>query len=374
MKFGFRFGIVLGVFLFILFGAGCDETAGVTIAPTGKKGPAKQDFASETLQAEDSGQELKQAKDIATEPAEAGTPEIVLEKDAHDFGEIDPGSKNKGEFKFTNEGDGILKIKKIQSTCGCTVPQLEKKTYLPGESGIIKLTYRSGQRSGTVRKKLYILSNDAKNPKLPFYIKAKITKKISYKPTHLNLRYNKENAGAKNIKIKSLDKKPFAISRIKVRPECMKFDFDPVVEGTDFLLEPQVMMEKLKGVKNGSVTISLTHPSQKSISIGFSVLPPFKADPATIIALNSEPGKPVRKVLYILSNYGEDLEVESVEASNDIIQIVSQQKQRDKYVITLDIVAPEKIEKTHFNSKLIVKIVGADPLEISCIGSIKKKT
>jgi hypothetical protein len=198
---------------------------------------------------------------------------------------------------------------------------------------------------------------------------------LSYEPKRLDLRFDKENASAEDIKIESLDGKPFAISRITVRPECMVIDYDPTVERTNFTLTPKVDMDKLKDVHNGAINLYLTHPSQRTVSIGFSVLPPFRSDPATLIALNADPDKPVHKVLYILSNYGKDFEVESVKASNDVIQIVNEEKMQDKYVITLNIVAPENTgNKRHFSSKLDVKIADGQTLTISCVGSIKKNT
>jgi len=361
MKYSLRLALILSICSIIIFMAGCEEKTAATKSTT------------ETIRAK---QEVQKQADEETEKVDTpqeGTPKIVLENNTYDFGSIDPGSKNKGEFTFINEGDGVLKISKIKSTCGCTIPQLKKKTYLPGESGTIKLVYSASQKSGSVKKALYILNNDSKNPKLAFYIKAKVVQKISYEPKQLKMRFDKDNAGAENIKIESLDKRQFAISRITVRPDCMDFDFDPAAENTSFTLTPKVKMDKLNNVNRGAITLYLTHPSQKKVSIGFNVLPPYKPDPATLIALNVSPDKPVRKVLYILSNYGEDFDVESVEATNDIIQIVSREKMQDKYVITLDIVAPEDSgRKRHFNSKLKVKIAGGETLTISCVGSIKK--
>ncbi|MBN1796426.1 MAG: DUF1573 domain-containing protein [Sedimentisphaerales bacterium] len=370
--------LILSICSLMIFIGGCEEKAAVTKPTTVPINigieQADQQATTEAELAE-TLTEQNEKEVQTTDKTEQGTVKIVLEKDVYDFGMIDPGTKNKGEFNFTNEGNGVLRISKIQSTCGCTVPEMKKKTYLPGESGTIVVTYTADQRSGPVSKSLYILSNDPKNPRFEFHVKAEIVKKINYEPKQLSLRFDKENAGVKDIKIESLDKKPFAISRITVKPECMNIDFDPAAEGTSFTLIPKVNIEKLKGVHSGAVNFYLTHPAQRTLTIGFEVLPPFKSDPATLIALNADPDKPVRKVLYILSNYGEDFEVESVKTSNDIIQIVSEEKMQGKYMITLDIVAPESAgNRRHFNSKLEVKIAGEQTLTISCVGSIKKNT
>ncbi|UCG49798.1 MAG: DUF1573 domain-containing protein [Phycisphaerales bacterium] len=35
----------------------------------------------------------------------------------------------------------MLKITNVKAACGCTVVQLDKREYAPGESGVIKVTY-----------------------------------------------------------------------------------------------------------------------------------------------------------------------------------------------------------------------------------------
>jgi hypothetical protein len=306
---------------------------------------------------------------------EESSPKIVLENDVHDFGDINPNTEQKCQFHFSNQGQEVLKIEKVQSTCGCTVPDLKKKTYLPGESGTINVTYHPGQRSGQISKHLYILSNDKQNSRAPLTIKANVIQKISYTPKRFKLRLDEENAGVEELTIKSVDGKAFAISKFRIQPECMNIDYDPAVEAEEFVLKPQVDKEKVKDTKNGTITITITHPSQDTISIPFNLLPPFKSDPATLIALKTTPDKPIRKTLYILSNYAEDFEIDSVTTSNDAIKIISEEKLQDKYEIILDIVPPSDIgNKRYFNSKLTVKISGGEELVINCVGSIPDKT
>jgi hypothetical protein len=327
--------------ILLMCGLGCEEKAADTELP-----------AKELRQA---GVDAEQP---GTQAAVEGPPSnIVVENPVYDFGDIDPGSKHTGEFKFTNQGQGVLNIKKIQSTCGCTVPQLKKKTYEPGESGTITVTFRPGHRSGPVSKNLYILSNDKDDPRARLTIKAKVTQKISYEPKRFRLKLNEENAGMGEITIKSLDGKSFAISRIQIRPDSIKVDYDPATEAKEFVLSPKVDPNKIRNMRNGNIILKLTHPSQKSISIPFDVLPPFKSDPATLIALNADPAKPVRKTVYILSNY------------------ISEEMLEDKYVIVVDIVPPENLgTKRHFNSKLTVNIAGGEQLVINCVGSVPVKT
>jgi len=81
--------------------------------------------------------------------AERLLPRISFEKTVFDLGDVGQGTKNSGEFSFTNTGRGLLKIGEISRTCGCTVFQLDKKEYAAGETGTIKVIYTSGKSTGT---------------------------------------------------------------------------------------------------------------------------------------------------------------------------------------------------------------------------------
>ena len=59
-------------------------------------------------------------------------PKIVFAKDAHDFGKIKQGDEPAFEFVFKNEGDVVLTIKNVETTCGCTAALVSEKKVEPG--------------------------------------------------------------------------------------------------------------------------------------------------------------------------------------------------------------------------------------------------
>ena len=52
-------------------------------------------------------------------------------------------------FAFRNIGDDPVTIMRVTSSCGCTTPRLDKRTYAPSESGAITARFEIGQRSIT---------------------------------------------------------------------------------------------------------------------------------------------------------------------------------------------------------------------------------
>jgi hypothetical protein len=67
---------------------------------------------------------------------------MVFEDRTHDFGNMERGDVRSQVFKFTNEGDGPLKIS-VVSACDCTTTDYPTKAIAPGESGQIKVTFDS---------------------------------------------------------------------------------------------------------------------------------------------------------------------------------------------------------------------------------------
>ncbi|MDG1452820.1 MAG: DUF1573 domain-containing protein [Polaribacter sp.] len=103
--------------------------------------------------------------------------EFKFQEEVIDYGKIDKGSDGAKVFIFKNIGDQPIIIKKIQSSCGCTVPKKPEKPIMPGEDGEIKVSYDT-KRVGGFSKSITILSN-AKNPRKIIRIKGIVNKEIS---------------------------------------------------------------------------------------------------------------------------------------------------------------------------------------------------
>lgn len=342
----------------LLLQIGCQEQAKVPDEPT-----------SALVAAEPAiGQEEAEIIPQASQPA----PKITFEKLVHDFGEVAPGTKQVGEFKFTNTGDSLLKVTEVKRCCG-VVAKLVKEEFAPGESGALKVEYRSSARAGVMSKKLYVSSNDQINPKVELAIKAKIVSKVAYEPRRLKLLLKGENAGCPEITLTSLDKQPFSIKALKSTRDSITSDIDSSVEATKFVLQPKVDMEKLQGRLSGAISISLTHPQCDIVSIFFSVLPRFQSTPRSIIVFNAEPQRPIIRKISVLNNYGEDFEVESVSSKNNSIKVLSQEKIRNGYQLEVEITPPPTDDTGKFNDVLFVTLEGGEKLEIASYGLGSKK-
>ena len=100
-------------------------------------------------------------------------PEIKFEKVVHDYGDIPFNGNGECEFRFTNTGNEPLLIQKPKSSCGCTIPSWPQEPILPGESEVIKVTYRTN-RAGIINKTVTVTSNAHKSPTVVLRIKGRV--------------------------------------------------------------------------------------------------------------------------------------------------------------------------------------------------------
>ena len=86
-------------------------------------------------------------------------PEIEIDQDYFDFGEIDQDKSIRIDFKLKNTGNAPLLISSVKGSCGCTVPEWPKEVVKPAEETLIKVTFNSGKREGKQKKTVTLITN-----------------------------------------------------------------------------------------------------------------------------------------------------------------------------------------------------------------------
>jgi len=371
--------LVIGCVL--LVEAGCQEQAKLVEAPEAPvKAPEVEMAAVGSSPPETAPVGTSKPKIVVTdtqpaEPeAEKKGPRIAFEKEVHDFGAIGPGRAQSCEFNFTNTGDSLLKITEVSKTCGCTPYTLAKKEYEPGERGTLKVKYSGRKYPGPLTKTLYVSSNDKTRPKVKLTVKGNVVLKVAHEPKELRLLLDKENAGCPDITLRSLDGKPFAIKQLRASGDCVTADYDPSVEKTKFVVKPKVDAEKLKKSLNGRINISLTHPECDTVTIPFKALERFTATPPRLNIFDAEPQKPTKREVWVLNNYGEDFEVDSVSSKKGIVKVLGQEKVGRRYKLVLEITPPAvKGNSRIFTDTFSVNIKGGERLQVACRGYYPRK-
>ena len=96
-------------------------------------------------------------------------------------------------FNFTNIGKVPITISNVQSSCGCTVAELKKHRYEPGEKGEIGVVFTVGTRTGFQQKQI-LLSTDSTNQSLTqLSLKVYLPDILKFEPNAIEWRVGESN-------------------------------------------------------------------------------------------------------------------------------------------------------------------------------------
>ncbi len=101
-------------------------------------------------------------------------PKIVFKETSWNIGRMKQGDVVSREFVFTNEGDAVLTIKNVDTSCGCAAAVVSEKTIQPGKSGKIKIAFNSRSTQGKVQKTVTVESDDPAASRVYLNISAEI--------------------------------------------------------------------------------------------------------------------------------------------------------------------------------------------------------
>ncbi|HJA98099.1 MAG TPA: DUF1573 domain-containing protein [Candidatus Alistipes avicola] len=90
-------------------------------------------------------------------------PKLVFDEPSWDFGTIrETDGPVFHRFVCRNEGDIPGIILEVTSTCGCTRPEFSRKPIMPGQSGVVTVTYDPTNRPGTFSREVAVFTVDRK--------------------------------------------------------------------------------------------------------------------------------------------------------------------------------------------------------------------
>ena len=106
-------------------------------------------------------------------PVGGSGPMISVDKEVHDYGNIQQGANGTCEFVVTNTGDAPLILTNCKGSCGCTVPKCDTEPIKPGAKTTISVKYDT-KRPGAINKSVTISSNATNAPEKVVRIKGTV--------------------------------------------------------------------------------------------------------------------------------------------------------------------------------------------------------
>lgn len=104
-------------------------------------------------------------------------PMISAEQRIKNIGKVETDTKVPAFFLIYNVGGRLLRIKDVETSCGCTVANMSKTVIAPGDFARIDVELDTSIKLGQIRKQLTVKSNDPKRPSLPLFLVGEVMPK-----------------------------------------------------------------------------------------------------------------------------------------------------------------------------------------------------
>jgi len=187
----------------------------------------------------------------------AGRPVIKVQEPDYDFGTIFRGDKAEHTFIVRNAGTDSLRIQNVRSSCGCTVPSIEKRVLGPGETTQLTAIFNSGGYSGSVTKQIYVYSNDMESPVFNLSIHVDVRMDIEVRPPQLYFAgLNEGERVERSILIRNTSDKPIDIKEIASTVSAVKLELAKTRLKPGETVELKLVIEAVK--KDMKLTGELT--------------------------------------------------------------------------------------------------------------------
>lgn len=172
-------------------------------------------------------------------------------------------------FHFKNTGADNVTILDINSSCGCTTTNLDKKTYASGEEGDLQVKFTFGEFIGTHQKEIVVTSSDTPTQPTVLVLQATIPEPFLVEPRLLTW---KSEPMAKNVKTKSVTivfEKKTLLSLTKVLSDNALFETRLVTEARGrryrILVTPKSLAQPAKAVLNIQIALPSGRPHLSAV-------------------------------------------------------------------------------------------------------------
>lgn len=271
--------------------------------------------------------EAKGAVDIDVtkeEPVDEANPasQAVFTKQTTDFGVIGDDKEVEFEFPFTNKGNKDLEfLGQPTGSCGCTVPNLEKLVYKPGESGVIKGKFNPNHKNGPTTTKVTCRTNDPKKPTFSLNVKSDVRPIFRVEPTFLNI--GQVNRGENKVETFKIISRKEELKPTQVTPPSPKTTVEvmpteaKVLENGETVWETPVkvtVLTKEAGQVNENITIRTSDPAKTlSTVVMGEILGDITLSPNQLSLPGLTPGQAVNSEFTLSSRTGGAFKVTGVQ-------------------------------------------------------------
>lgn len=255
--------------------------------------------------------------------AAGAAPRLVFDEMEHDFGEIKQQEEVKHIFKFRNEGDALLVVEEVKSSCGCTGTLLSTKNIPPGGEGEIEVTFKSGRSSGKKKKYISVISNDPSKPVEKIHIMADIVIPVEIRPRQIYWVVEKDAPSKKLVELTYQPELSINIVKIELSSDAFKASATPKDEGNRPGYDINILFDGSlpAGRFNEKLTITTDNKEYPSLSVVIrgQVTGKVKVVPGAVALGVIKDGEIPSRAIRVYVKDNRDFEITAIVPSNPLI-------------------------------------------------------
>jgi hypothetical protein len=258
--------------------------------------------------------------------AASGKPKIKFDQTTYDFGKTSQVERVTGTFTFQNVGDGVLKMGKPSTSCGCTVAGVKPEILQPGEKGELTFTLNLPKTRAILQKQITVDSNDPDTPKTVLTVKADYTPLYDIAPISFYFNLHKGDATNISARVTRTDTKPFQVAKITPSQPWIEAKAEPEPSSTNHAMRISATVKPDGAPRYFSefLTVFVEGSEQPAFNVTFSgrLLGDLTLSPESLYWPITDPQKALtlRKIL-VRSSLADKLEVKNVSSSLQNINV-----------------------------------------------------
>jgi hypothetical protein len=192
-------------------------------------------------------------------------------------------------FAITNEGDDVLRISDVTTSCGCTVAELAQdgKILAPGESTEILATLSLKGRKGKLSKVIRVKSNDPKDPLFQLSLTGTVFAPIDVDPTLVNFgTIADDDPHSRTVSIAATEPGlTFRLVDVESSTDSVRLATETLEDGKRYKLTVSTVPGLDPGRILGTITVQTDHPvyTSQEIRITGDLLGDYRVSPPSIL-------------------------------------------------------------------------------------------
>jgi hypothetical protein len=152
-------------------------------------------------------------------------PALVFDQYLVNLGEIHNSARAEAHFRFKNCGSFPARITKIEPSCSCLAPRIEKRAYAPGEISDFALGVLTTHQTPGPHEYLLTLEYEDPQPRVvTVTFKLIIRREVTLSPSQLIIYQNGLAETVQKVVLTDMRPKPFRVTSAKCRSKLVKVE------------------------------------------------------------------------------------------------------------------------------------------------------